>query len=46
MYVNPNITSKGVIFYQTRTFEEYLGFILTLIGIITLFVYPRYISCK
>ncbi len=36
MYVNPNLTSKGVVFYQSKTFTDYLGLLLTLVGIILL----------
>ncbi len=39
MYVNPSLSSKGVIFYQSKTLEEYLGILLTLLGIIILIMY-------
>ena len=39
MYVNPPIDSNGIIFYQSKTFEEYFGIILSLIGIVILILY-------
>jgi len=36
MFVNPSLSSKGVVFYQSKTPEEYLGIILSLIGLIML----------
>jgi len=41
MYVNPSLESKGAIFYQAKTIEEYLGIFLTLIGILLLIIYLR-----
>ncbi len=39
MFVSPSLDSKGVVFYQTKAFEDYLGIFLTLLGIVTLIVY-------
>jgi hypothetical protein len=38
MYVNLPIDSKGIIFYQSRIFEDYLGVVLTLLGITLLII--------
>ncbi len=39
MYVNPPLSSKGVVFYQAKTFKENLGIFLTLLGVILLIIY-------